>query len=565
MPCRATTTGHNHRWRGAGPLQHGGAKVADDPARGHDGHAAAARLRRGLKSLVLLLAALTAWAWMHELAVTALAVSDWPTFEGRIESRPADQRVMTVEVEQAVADRYPTWPRPDMAAPREGQAWVLLPQPAQLWADGFDTVVFAVDPDPPHRVRPLDPLALLVPPLSGLLLLLLLGGAWVGVQRLPWGRDQIWLQGRWQDTAGQGLRPGERAAPADRLHEPQAHHRGTRFWAIVMTLLTLLVVVGAIVEGVPSLAATEWLSHLSPLMIGLSLALLALDLLLLHQFVTVRTRQTRFDVDGIADSSFFQTRRVPWAAVTSFDKVNTSRAAQEAWDRDFRRSGNRTRGRSRPTSSWSWIARDAGGQELLRLAEDLEREPAFDALRRRLQARLRPQSTGFGAVGIGIDGATVPTQDGVDQAMRDQLRQHRLHGVQSGLSVLALLLTLSPFLFGTALSTGRAIWFSTWAERAPGTVVEKSEDGLPSLVVAYTPPGGPTLRVQSDGTEAYGAIPLGATITVFYDAADPQHARLDLFLELWLWPMILGGLTLLVGLPLMLAMGLMRRTARGSP
>lgn len=535
--------------------------MAKHPAPGPAGHLAAHRLHQGLLALVALLAALTLWAWVHEVATTARALLSWPSHPARVESVPADQDWMEIEVEQALAEQLPGWVRPLDAAAREGQVRLRLPQPPHLWAVGFDSVRLAVDPADPARVRLLDPLALGVPLLLGGVMLAALGGAWIGLRRLPWGRDQIRAQGRWQDTAGQAQRPGQRALPTQLLCEPQAHHRGTRFWAVVLTLLTALVLASALVEGVHTLAPGDWLRRLSPVMLLPVLALLGLDLLLLHQFITVRTRQTRFDDEGIADTSFFQTRRFPWAAVATFEKVNTSRAAQEAWDRDFRRSGNRTRGRARPTSQWSWVAKDVDGQELLKLAEELEREPAFDALRRRLQAQLRPQAGPFGVPGAAGHTAAAVRPDQVDQALGEALRQHRLHGVRAGISVFALLLTLSPFLFGTALSTGRTLWFLTLADRAQGTVVEKSEEGLPSLVVAYTPPGGHTHRIESDGTEGYGAIPLGATITVYYDPAEPQHARLDLFLELWLWPMITGGLTLLVALPMLLTMGLMRRSA----
>ena len=77
---------------------------------------------------------------------------------------------------------------------------------------------------------------------------------------------------------------------------------------------------------------------------------------------------------------------------------------------------------------------------------------------------------------------------------------------------------------GTVLSTSRSLWFVTLADRAQGKVVEKSEGSPTSLVVAYTPLGGQMQQIHSNGSEAYSDLALGATITVFYDPAQPARA-----------------------------------------
>jgi hypothetical protein len=71
----------------------------------------------------------------------------------------------------------------------------------------------------------------------------------------------------------------------------------------------------------------------------------------------------------------------------------------------------------------------------------------------------------------------------------------------------------------------KSVWFQYLAEHTEGKVIEIIQDGLPSLVVEYH---------------------VGDTLTVFYDADDPENARLDLFLQLWLGTILMGGLTSIV-------------------
>jgi hypothetical protein len=64
------------------------------------------------------------------------------------------------------------------------------------------------------------------------------------------------------------------------------------------------------------------------------------------------------------------------------------------------------------------------------------------------------------------------------------------------------------------------------------------------LIVEYTTQKTGSLRIESDGTEAYQVYRIGDTVTVYYDPANPGDARLDLFLELWLGPMVAGGFSI---------------------
>jgi hypothetical protein len=80
-----------------------------------------------------------------------------------------------------------------------------------------------------------------------------------------------------------------------------------------------------------------------------------------------------------------------------------------------------------------------------------------------------------------------------------------------------------------------------------GTVVEARRDGVPSVVVAYVPaPGQAERRIESDGSDLSADIAVGARLPVYFDAADPEDARIGLFLELWIGPILLGALFLLV-------------------
>jgi hypothetical protein len=289
----------------------------------------------------------------------------------------------------------------------------------------------------------------------------------------------------------------------------------------------------------------------------------ALDLLMLHTWVSTRTRRLAFDHEGVADSSFFRTRRVPWRAIASFERINIHQAEQARYDRDFRAPGHRTRGRTRLRSVYCWIARDAGGMALLRIPAELEDRPAFTQLRQRIDALLRP--TPPAPAHDAQDDDDVTDSD-LDELHRMEETQRPWQAARGRSAAIVLVLMLAPFVLGTAHATWRALWFVGWAERAEGTVVERPEGSLPSLVVAYTTKQGQTLRIESDGAEAYRGIAVGDTVTVFHDARRPYDARLDLFLELWLRPMILAGLTLVVGLPaVFIARSLHRgRPARGS-
>jgi Protein of unknown function (DUF3592) len=103
-----------------------------------------------------------------------------------------------------------------------------------------------------------------------------------------------------------------------------------------------------------------------------------------------------------------------------------------------------------------------------------------------------------------------------------------------------------PFVLGVGAMINRTLWFKLRAARAKGTVIEKTAGRAPSLTVRYRTEDGQVLRTTSDGSATYTRIAIGATITVRYDPARPERARLDLFLENWLRTILLGLLGAIV-------------------
>ncbi|MBK7261215.1 MAG: DUF3592 domain-containing protein [Rubrivivax sp.] len=519
-------------------------------------HRLAVRLHHVLAAGLLLAALGMTVALALEVVEQIEVLTAWPRHEGRVEALSDSNPWIELEVEQAVLQRWPQLPQPLQATPRDGQARVLLRRPAQVLADWGSSVSFAVDPQQPDRARLLDPLAMGVPIAFKLLLLVLLALAWLGQRRLPWGRDQIWLDGAWRDSAGAGQHPGQRAGPQDRVHEPPELRRSLRWWTWVMGAVTLLMVSGWAIEVWAMGPDQRAQAQVSPLMALTLLLVLGLDLVLAHHVVAARTRRVVFDDEGLADVDLFRTRRVTWAAVARFDKLNLNQADQERHDRG---PLNRRQGRRRPRSDWCWVASDPKGQALLRIAAGVEAQPAFQLLQQRLHGQLQAAPPVFAPQRATSNAVSNAVSNAADVRAHTQAPPW----IPARAGVWLLLLVLSPFLLGTVLSTSRSLWFVTLADRAQGKVVEKSEGSPTSLVVAYTPLGGQMQQIHSNGSEAYSDLALGATITVFYDPAQPARARLDRFEALWLWPLILGGVTLLVALlvalPLAWGLRLLRR------
>ena len=97
-------------------------------------------------------------------------------------------------------------------------------------------------------------------------------------------------------------------------------------------------------------------------------------------------------------------------------------------------------------------------------------------------------------------------------------------------------------LVGTCYLGYQSLWFKFAAAEAQGRVVQTGP-----LVVVYRDAAGQILRTVSDSSDPAG-VAVGADVRVFYDREDPDRVRLDLFDEMWRGMLLLGGLTLFVGL-----------------
>jgi len=454
------------------------------------------------------------------------------------------EQTMALEVHRSVLERAPGLPQPQEAGPvREEHRLVELPIPPHLWAGIDDPVTLAWDPAAPQRAHVLDLGANGVPVAAQAALLLLLALAGLGVHRLPIGRDRTRVGGRWIDTRQQALRPGTRATTGQTLREPDNQRRGLRFWIVFLTLATLAIAAGGVLawEDKPlEIAATGVL-------------VLAFDLLLAYTWIVARSRLVRWDDDGVADTHFFGVRRLPWAAIASFERVNVSQEEQQRYDRA---PLGRNRGRMRPKSDFKWIASEADGTQLLELPVALEESPAFQDLQRRtggFERGLYGLATGAVSEPSGVaddeGDDEVPAADRPFGALATDTQAQALHAGFRRATRWGLALVLLPFALAAALSTWQTLQFVFLAERAEGRVIEKSGDGLPQLTVAYQPQQGPELRIHSDGHAGNADVAVGDVITVFFHVEDPTRARLDQFLELWLWPMIFGVLLLVVAVP----------------
>lgn len=121
--------------------------------------------------------------------------------------------------------------------------------------------------------------------------------------------------------------------------------------------------------------------------------------------------------------------------------------------------------------------------------------------------------------------------------MHDEFRRMEQNGNRV---MIAVLLAVSlPCLLGSAYMSYRSLWFQYATQAAQGQIIAKTGD-VPELTVAYRTASGQTRQVQSAGSDLYDNFMVGDQLTVYYDAQQPADVRLDLFVEMWLLPLLLG-------------------------
>jgi len=334
-------------------------------------HTAAARLRLALLALVGAAALLAAWALLRGGLEAARIVGQWERHDAVL---IYDHLPDSIELEVR-ADALEAMPQllrhSEHRADAEGHVRVLLPRPNYLFTSRLDDLPIAHDPADPGRVRVLDLGHLGLPLLALATLLAVLAGVGRALARSDWGEDRTWVDGRWLPTATQALRPGSRARAEHTLIAPAGPARPPAFWLA-------LVACGVVAAGVLVLLYGEQ----APVEVGAGLAAGTLALAALGACASsARTRHVRFDDDGVADSHWFATRRLPWRAFASLVPVNIHREEQARYDRTpaHRRPAHRTR----PPTVWQWVASDARGGALLRLPCEVEDTPAFAAFAER--------------------------------------------------------------------------------------------------------------------------------------------------------------------------------------
>lgn len=113
-----------------------------------------------------------------------------------------------------------------------------------------------------------------------------------------------------------------------------------------------------------------------------------------------------------------------------------------------------------------------------------------------------------------------------------------------------LLAIVLPCLLGAAWLSYRTISYQHFAQETTGTVVEIS-GSVPALVVEFDAGGDEPRRTTSAGSDLNKNFAVGDRIKVWFDPQQPQDARLDLFVENWLFPLLLGVFGGFFALPLL--------------
>lgn len=127
-------------------------------------------------------------------------------------------------------------------------------------------------------------------------------------------------------------------------------------------------------------------------------------------------------------------------------------------------------------------------------------------------------------------------------------------GKGSWVAIWILLAVSLPFLLGGLYLTWRSASLISTGERAQGQVIDVSGD-TPTLTVSYRTADGQVREVRSAGSDLYGNYQTGDAVAVYYDPAQPRRATLDLFVEMWLIPLIMTVFGVIFACPLFFFFG----------
>ncbi len=381
--------------------------------------------------------------------------------------------------------------------------------------------------------------------LGWLLLIPALGKCFAVLWRMPWGKDFTWSDGQWIDTDVMAVRAGAGLPLAQPLRESPV---GLKLGLLVMAAISAFMLLAA----AGSIDLPEDGARIDPWALVPLIGAVLFACVVGYACATTFTRRIQFDDAGLCDANFFRSQRVPWSVVKEF--IDDHAGAGATSD---------STGNSIGTSP-VWRLKDARGRSILELARSLVPAQALVALRQRFASRMTADSRSsageFGFLDAAPFSAAVKPGQGLEQddtapqvRMRQAMLEHAARferldrGFNRGMMV-SMSLLLALFLAPAVITSYQALWFVFAAAQTEGVVVEIPEDSLPSLVVEYRVGKAEPLRTSTDGSALYSGYKVGDKVRVFYDPAQPEDARLDFFLELWLGPMVLGGLALIVGL-----------------
>lgn len=398
-------------------------------------------------------------------------------------------------------------------------------------------------PEQPQALNDASPISVLIDLLVWLVLIPVFGKALLVARKFQWGADLTWSQGQWLPSDPMALRPGAGALLAEPLRQPIANNK-TGLW--VIGAIAGMVLLGA--GGAAAELVEGWLSggSISPLPMLPLLGALAFSGVVAYAAVTLFSARIQFDDSGLCESNFFRSQRLPWSAVRAVKRGGAAVYPDPP---------------SHDSDDGDWLLQDEQRHTLMRISPDLTPAQSLVVLQARLAACVEPWAD---PVEQPMDADEEVTEE--TPGIQALLLQHKAHveqlerGSNRGLLVVMAAL-LALLLLPAAYTTYQALWFRFAAAQAVGEVVELDLVGsegskLTSLIVHYQVAGAAPLakplRIESDGTKAYAEFKVGDKLRVFYDPQGPENARLDLFLELWIGPIVLGTLAAIMGLILTL-------------
>jgi len=485
---------------------------------------------RGIKSALLIgvtLVIVLAVYQAERLTVDNLEKLDyWPRRQALF-IRDYGENAIEIEVATAFFNSFTQKQIPENCFAHESdRSCLLLPANPYVSFSLFEEIELLQNPEHPEQLEVLSMTGLWLPVFGyaiGMGLLIVVGRLFA---RSGVGEDKTWANGAWIASESAPQRIGFSRVDAEQIREPDISLKGVLFWSTMFLGLASIAIPGILLNsGVDRIEAG--------IIVVLTVGFVAS---LWYSAVRSYTRIIYQDGAGFIDANLFEVKRVPWIEVASVELVNLNEQAQ-AWHR--RRFG----GGRRPPDLNVYVVSDKQGRKILHLGQHMIPSSVFSAFLTRLHTF--------------TDQKTMPVSEADSvrlmaawNAGLSRIAQPKsLFDKENRVLLIALFLMLAPFVLATGYLCYQSAWFVYGAERAIGKVVEIKDEALPSLVIEYRTQDATPLRIESDGSESYAAFEVGDTITVFYDSADPENARPDLFLELWLMPMIVGfvsGIVVLV-------------------